>query len=163
MKAYFLLMLFFFGEKPAISQTLEQLNRLRILPSIDEADNIIRQWGFTFDKSEIVKKDTATVNLFYFKKESSNIDSSAALLLSKEQSNGFRLFDVGFYTYSSDVFNELKRQCQIEKKCILKKETNEPNGTYVRYFSDGITVYEFMISPPSKTGDINLYIVLIKI
>ncbi len=163
MKQTLWLLIFCINTHYAKSQTLDELNRLRISATVDEADNILSKMGFTYDKSDIQKIDTSKYNVFFFKKESSNIDSSAQIILYKKQKNGWSLFDVGFYTYSANIFNELKRQCQEVKKCVLKKEVNQQNGDYIRYFSDGPSLYEFIISPPTKYGDINLYGVIIKI
>ena len=162
MKKFLLLFVLLSFGKHSFSQNLNGLNLLRTAGTVDYADNVLTQLGYHFLQSKNSTVDTIHLVTTYFRKMSENIDSDAIVTLTKEVTSEFRLFQVQLITHSIKRFNDLKEECESLKNCKLINEKTGSNGSYERHFSDGLTNYYFSIFPPSKKGDIAMYIVFIK-
>lgn len=146
----------------AKSQSLKQLEDLVLVTSIDNADKVVSQWGYEFNKIEKQNEDNNQVfDLVLFSRKSSDIDLNSGIYFAKNKSKpDVPFFTVQFSTQSLTVFNKLKSECESLKN--IEKKGESINGKdFVRQYLLGLITYTFVIEASKTDEDLKIYYVYI--
>jgi len=135
-------------------QTLQDIITLQDVKTIDAADKFLTKKGFKYETAYQYKGTSLTPTIF-FKRVNENSEFNAYMTL--EKSDSIEKYSVGYNINSVDIFNELKRQCELIPNCELFEERTNEKGAYDRYFLDGKRTYVFSINMTNKSDGFYKY------
>jgi len=134
-------------------QTIQELINLQKASTVDEVDKYLTTKGFKYDKA--YKSQADSMPTIFFRRDAPDAESKAVVSLFRPKNSN--KFDVGYNVNSINIFNEIKRQCELLPDCEFGYEETKNNGSYNRYFLDDNRTYVFSIEPEKKNSELFRY------